>query len=309
MIGTQLYKGQGFGNQLWVYAVTRSIALRKGFDFTVVGKVNFKGNYFLNLDFGLDIEIPLVDQPLSRIPAGFDSYYAEKKLLHPIHKYDISKFDLELYNVSDNTFIDGNMQTEKYISKYRDMICEWFSVPGDLFKGCTIHFRGTEYRGLKEVLVPVEYYNNGISYLRKKYGDIEFRVVTDDFELASLYFPEFIIIGRNKVKSVIEKIYRPLKARLKLGPNQKEIGRDFAALQNSKYLLIPNSSFSWWAAWTSKTAVEIVAPKYWARHNISNGFWSTGDILTSGWTWLDRSNRVFNSSECSEEIKIPYSQQ
>lgn len=298
MIGTQLYRGQGFGNQLWVYAVTRSIALRNGYDFAIAGRVNFKGNYFLNLDFGLEIEIELLDKPTNRIPDGFESYYAEKKVMHPIYKCDISKFDLSLFNIPDNTFIDGNMQTEKYILNYYDTICNWFSVKNSFFEGCTIHFRGTEYRGLKDVLLPIEYYNNGISYLRKKYGDIEFRVVTDDFDLATQYFPGFEIIGRSKLKNTLENCVKPLVRRMKLGPSQKDIKRDFAAIQNSKYLLIPNSSFSWWAAWTNKFAVEIVAPKYWARHNISNGFWSTGDILTSGWTYLDRNNRFFNSGEC-----------
>ena len=298
MIGTQLYRGQGFGNQLWVYAVIRSIALEHGYDFTIAGKANFKGSYFLNLDFGLQIQMELLENPMIRIPSGFENYYAEKKLIHPIYNCDISGFDLDLFHIADKTFIDGNMQTEKYILNSREKICDWFSVKDDFFEGCTIHFRGTEYRGLKDVLLPIEYYNNGISYLRNKYGDIDFRVVTDDFELATHYFPKFKIIGRNKITSSVKEFIKPLTVKMKLGPNQKEIGRDFKAIQNSKYLLIPNSSFSWWGAWTNKLVVEVVAPKYWARHNISDGFWSTGDILTSGWTWLDRSNRFFESKDC-----------
>lgn len=292
MIATQLYKGQGFGNQLWVYAVTRAIAERNGYEFSIAGKEYFKGNKFLNLNFGKDIEIELNEGPVHRIPLGFTNYYKEIKTVHPIYNCDISKFDPYLYNIPDNTFIDGNMQTEKYIFDFREKIQSWFSVPTQFFDGCTIHFRGTEYRGLQDVLLPISYFHNAINYLRLKYGEIKFRVVTDDFELATKYFPDFPIMGRSKFRENLSSKLIPVKTRLNVGPNQKSIRRDFASIQNSKFLIIPNSSFSWWGAWTNQEVVEVVAPKYWARHNISDGFWSTGDIKTEGWTWLDRHNNI-----------------
>jgi hypothetical protein len=82
----------------------------------------------------------------------------------------------------------------------------------------------------------------------------------------------------------------------------KNIARDFIALQNSRYLLIPNSSFSWWAAWTNPVSEFVIAPKYWARHNISDGFWSTGDILTMGWNWLNREGGLDTYQSCLEEL-------
>jgi hypothetical protein len=262
--------------------------LRSGYKYSIAGKNNFKANYFLKLDFGEHLDIELIDYPKYRIPEGFKHYYSEKKLMHPKYNCDISGFDEELFRISDDTFIDGNMQTEKYILDYKPIIQDWFSVPGALFNGCTIHFRGTEYRGLSDVLLPVDYFKNAVNYLTEKYGDIPFRVVTDDFDLATKYFPDYPILGRSKFMNSVEQFILPIKTRLNLGPNQRAIGRDFAAIQNSKYLIIPNSSFSWWGAWTNRKVVEVIAPKYWARHNISDGFWSTGDIFTRGWTWQDR---------------------
>jgi hypothetical protein len=209
--------------------------------------------------------------------------------------------DEDLLNVSDETFIDGNMQSEKYIFEMKNEISEWLEVKGEIFSGCTIHFRGIEYAGLKDVLLSSEYYKNAMLYLIKKYGAIEFRVVTDDFNLAKQYFPNLPIIGRNRYKTLIESKLKPLKDSLSIGPNQHYIARDFSAIQNSKFLIIPNSSFSWWAAWTSKSVQEVVAPKYWASHNFSDGFWATGDILTQGWTWLDRDNNFMTSDECRFE--------
>ena len=298
MIGTQLYKGQGFGNQLWVYAVTRSIALNHDYSFGIGGAEFFKGNKFLKLDFGQPFSMNLSQGPHQRVPNGFTSYYAEKKVVHPAYSCDISPFDKALFEIDDGTFIDGNMQSEEYLIMNKTLILDWFKTEGQYFDGCTIHFRGTEYRGLKDVLVPIDYYRNAIRYLRDRYGEIDFRVVTDDYSLAKVYFPNFSIVGRNRLSNSFEQIWKPLKNRVAVGPNQMGIRRDFSYLQHSKYLIIPNSSFSWWAAWTNIAVDEVVAPKYWARHNVSTGFWSTGDILTRDWTWLDRENRFFSYDQC-----------
>jgi hypothetical protein len=72
-------------------------------------------------------------------------------------------------------------------------------------------------------------------------------------------------------------------------------------LQNCKFLILSNSSFSWWAAWTNQNATEIIAPKYWARHNLNQGFWSTGSIITRGWTYISKTGTIQDSVECQIE--------
>jgi hypothetical protein len=301
MIGTQIYRGQGLGNQLWTYAVTRSIALKNGYQFGIAGDRFFQLNKYIQLDYGNPIITTLVENPVYRIPQGFEYYYAEEKIFHPKYKCDISPLDTNLTNISDATFIDGNMQAEMYISEFKNEISGWLEVKDKVFDGCTIHFRGIEYAGLKDVLLSQEYYKNAMRYMTEKYGEVEFRVVTDDFKLAKIYFPDLKILGRNKYRTLVDSELKPLKDSFSLGPNQTSIARDFSAIQNSRYLIIPNSSFSWWAAWTNRIAKEVVAPKYWASHNFSDGFWATGDILTQGWTWLDRFNDFKTSEECGFE--------
>ena len=301
MIGAQIYRGQGLGNQLWTYAVIRSIAVKNGYQFAVVGQKYFKANNFLKLDFGNSVNTVLSEKPVYRVPDGFSNYYAEKVIIHPKYKCDISPIDENLLNISDGTFIDGNFQSENYILRLKNEISEWFKVEGKEFNGCTINFRGIEYKALKEVLLPLEYYKHAMFYLIDKHGPMEFRVVTDDYHLAKQFFPDLPIIGRSRYKSLVDSKIKSLKNRLSVGPNQMNIARDFSLVQNSKYLIIPNSSFSWWGAWTNVVAKEVIAPKYWGRHNISDGFWSTGDILTQGWTWLDRDGNFMTSKECELE--------
>jgi hypothetical protein len=121
----------------------------------------------------------------------------------------------------------------------------------------------------------------------------EFLVVTDDVELSKRYFPNFPIQSSGGVKIIARKYYRSPKSHL--------IGRDFAKIQNAKYLILSNSSFSWWGAWTNTRAEYVIAPKYWARYNVSDGYWSQGDSLTRGWVWLDRSGNFFSYQDCLEE--------
>ena len=52
MIVTELYDGQGLGNQLWCYAALRCAAKELGLDFGVMTTEKFKGREFLSIDFG-----------------------------------------------------------------------------------------------------------------------------------------------------------------------------------------------------------------------------------------------------------------
>jgi hypothetical protein len=207
MIGAQIYRGQGLGNQLWTYAVIRSIAKRNGYQFAIAGQKYFKANNFLKLDFGKPVNTIISEKPVYRIPDGFNNYYAEKIVIHPKYKCDISPLDDNLLNISDGTFIDGNMQSEDYILSLKSEISAWFKVQVNVFNGCTINFRGIEYEGLKEVLLPPEYYKGAMSYLIEKYGPMEFRVVTDDYNLAKKFFPNLPIIGRNKYCSACDMLF------------------------------------------------------------------------------------------------------
>ena len=62
MLATEFLHGQGLGNQLFAYVTTRVIAHRLGYDFGIKGlqsagdsRVNKKGFYFMNLDYGKEV--------------------------------------------------------------------------------------------------------------------------------------------------------------------------------------------------------------------------------------------------------------
>ena len=284
MIVNELYNGSGLGNQLWYYAVTRTIALDNGYDFGIMSPEKFKGlNLFENIDFGKSVEGgsgPEGGPPVS-LPVGIDKYYREKKTINPVYACDVSVFDSGLINVGDNTKIDGNMQSEDYILHRKKEIKEWLRIKNiqnsnELSDGktCIINLRGGEYRGVSELFLEKSYFYNAIKHMKDLVGiDLRFVVVTDDIEVSKEYFPDF-------------EVYN------------KSIEWDYSVLHKAKYLIISNSSFAWFPSWTSEVNEITIAPKYWARHNVSDGFWSCGDSLTREWLWTDRGGNIFDYEQC-----------
>ncbi len=46
-----------------------------------------------------------------------------------------------------------------------------------------------------------------------------------------------------------------------------------------------------------------IAPKYWARHNISDGFWSSEQNIYNFLTYQDRKGKLFSAEECKKELE------
>lgn len=293
MIGTQFYKGQGLGNQLWAYSVVRSLAEEFNFDFGFLGTQNFKGVGFVDLDFGRAIQDKLLRFPKERVPNGFVSYLREELVRHAASGSDISPMDERIRRISDGTFVDGTFQTEKYFSD-REKVKAWFDLGLGAEDICVISLRGGEFKGVKDLFLPHSYFLRAIELVRAQDSKVEFEVVTDDEKLAREWFPGFRIQTSGGVKRLHGGIY--------LHPNRHKIMLDFAKIQSARYLIMSNSSFSWWGAFTNRVSEMVIAPKYWARHNISDGFWSNGDSLTRDWLWLDRNGSLTTYEQCAKEL-------
>lgn len=81
-----------------------------------------------------------------------------------------------------------------------------------------------------------------------------------------------------------------------------DLAKDYSILKNAHYLLLANSSFAYFPAFTSDTVKTIIAPKYWARHNVSDGYWASEQNIYEGWTYQDREGRLFSAEQCREEL-------
>ncbi|MEO5646618.1 MAG: alpha-1,2-fucosyltransferase [Candidatus Paceibacterota bacterium] len=306
MICNELYDDQGLGNQLWNYVVTRIIAKRNSSDFSILKKERFKGKDFMNLDFGTPLQGGITSKRgyLFTLPNGITSYYKERRELFGTTTVlsdmtdDISRTDLHLLTVPSNTKIEGNCQSTKYLEGNKENILNWLTIKDEYrqYKTepnvCVIHLRTGDFMQSKAFL-PIEYYQQAMGHIKSIDSTIIFQCVTDQKEMAEILLPGVQVIG-SAASIDTDRNNAPHHHG---GP----IGIDFSLLMNARYLIIPNSSFSWWAAYLNTTNKIIVAPKYWARFNIADGFWSPFDIITYGFTYLDKQGNVFSSEQCWEE--------
>ena len=286
MLITELYNGQGLGNQLACYVTTRVLAMDLGYDFGVMHPERFKGADFMDLDFGHPVVGGFGPEggPPIELPTGIQNYVREKSEIHPISGADTRGFDVSLRRISDNTKLDGLLQGEQYFEHRRQEIAEWLKVtPDQEIIGlcrpdiCVINFRGGEYVRVKDFFLPPEYWQNAVKFMLKIKPDMHFIVITDDVGHARKFFPNFKVFHFS-------------------------IAGDYLAINYATYLILSNSSFAWFPAWLNVNLKFCIAPKYWGAHNKSDGYWSLKNNLTKGWNYLDRSGTINDYETCKREL-------
>ncbi len=289
MIGTELMYGQGLGNQLFCYISTRCLALEHGYDYSILGSEtvchnlhNDCGLYFMDLDYGK----PAVREDFAR-----EYHEKEDRVFMGTAKHDlvhgcyITGADEKVLQVEDGTLLYGNLQDEAYFGKYRQEILKWFAVKPEYEDYrfcddniCVLNVRGREYLGTPALFVNRRYWKNAMKYMKSINPNMRFVVVTDDVEAANRVLPE-------------------------LPAYHGELHEDYTRVKNARYLVLSNTSFAFFPAYTSQTAKVIIAPKYWARHNVSDGFWASEQNIYSIFTYMDRKGRLFSAQECRQELE------
>lgn len=288
MLATEILRGQGIGNQLFCYVTTRSIAYDRGLDFGIKDSSKSAGDKRYNQDgfywFDLDMGKPVSDE--MEIYYEKDERIKTDTCIHDmIHGCDIRGYDNDLYNVPDNTLIFGNMQDQKYFSHNRQLIKEWLKVKPEYDDYdytddniCVLNFRGGEYVGFHELYLNRKYWLDAMDNMVKINPNMEFVIVTDDIVSANQMLPE-------------------------IPAYHFSVDKDYVIIKNSKNVILSNSTFPFFAVFTSETIKNIIAPKYWARHNVSDGYWSSSQNMYEGWSYQDRNGNLQTYEECLIEFK------
>jgi hypothetical protein len=286
MIINELYNGSGLGNQLWRYTVTRAIALNNGYEFGIMNHKKFKAPNIMNLDFGKEVVGGSGPEggPPTALPEGIERYYQEKSLIHPVYNCDCRLYDHDLANVPDNTKIDGNMESEKYLEGRKEEVKEWLKIKEDKqiydFKKddiCILGFRGGEYIGIRDLFLPRAYWKKAMQIMLSRNPKMRFVVVTDDPRSARQFFPNQIPVYHFDTET------------------------DWVLVRNAKNIIMSNTSFAWLATWVNDEVLNVIAPKYWGKYNVSDGFWAQGDSLTKNWEYLGRDGDLYSYEECKKE--------
>jgi hypothetical protein len=141
-----------------------------------------------------------------------------------------------------------------------------------------LNFRGGEYVGFHELYLERKYWIDAMNNMTKINPNMEFVVITDDIKASQDMLPE-------------------------IPAYHFSVDKDYAIIKNAKHVILSNSTFPFFAVFTSDTIENIIAPKYWARHNVSDGYWGSGQNLYSGWNYQDREGNLQTYDECLKEFE------
>lgn len=283
MIATYLYDGQGLGNQLWSYYALRLIAKKLQISFALLGAEKFKASSFINIHTGRQIKAPLRNTPKNELFPPFVNYFSEKQIVHADEYCDVRGFDERCLLLSSNTLIDGYFQSEELADQVEHCINDFFlvkNIPKLDYLGsddiCLLNIRGGEYKRNKRLTVHKKYWDNAMSYMTSEKSVNEFLIVTDDIGYARSLFPKIKILDQN-------------------------MHHDFVALMKAKKIIVSNSSFAYFPLRLNRQRPYIIAPKYWARHNVSDGYWACRSNIYRDYWYMDREGKVYDHKICLRE--------
>lgn len=277
MIAVRMEEGAGLANQIWKYSVARAIAKHNGYNFTVLDPHKFKGQHFIDIDYGLD-------------PNGLQfPVYNEKVTINEFGK-DVSSIDYDMYNVPDGTEIRGTMQSLRYFDGIsKDEISSWIQIRNPCWKLtrqiCHIQVRGGDFLGTGPTLLPRKYFLDAMEFVRENFNPtISFVIITDHREYARWLLPE-IPIMEEPIFGEPDIQDDPYQAPHHIGKN---IPSAFKILAASSCNIISNSSFGWWSTYLNPHNPFVVAPAYWAGFGYDENFWSTAQIQVPVWNYIDK---------------------
>ena len=113
--------------------------------------------------------------------------------------------------------------------------------------------------------------------MKKQNPSMRFEIHSDDYEYAKSLFPEYRVVS--------------------------DIEINWRTLNNAKYLILSNSSFAILPVYLSTKAKFVIAPKYFGKHNISQGEWLLGQNIVDGFTYMDKDGKLFDSENCKKELE------
>lgn len=271
------YMGR-LGNQMFQFASTLGIAKELGFDvkFPVENCSEVKMNGPVDERTGKNLAVRCNLLDCFEIDK---SYFIPSSAINSNFIYREGDFGYNLETKSLPKYCDliGYFQTEKYFSKYRDIIISQFRFKEQYRnealsyiekirennksrKIASIHVRRGDYKGLPDhhPLCSIEYYQKAISALNNS-GDYKFIIFSDDVDWCRDNF-----IGELYEISELENPYVEMCAMTLCDSN-----------------IIANSSFSWWGAWLNENEDKtVIYPSKWFGPLLNK---NTNDICPEKW--------------------------
>ena len=261
----------GLGNQMFIYAMTRAMALRNETEMTFNLHYGFDMDFQfhrklelsnLNVSWGRKNKLATFDYGLARYTRFF-SRKIGRNILMPQYRFYVEHeppyFQKELVELrSKNVYLEGYWQSEKYFADYKNHIRNDFKIITNMSDSVEEELRqlrqGTEnlvFIGIRRyqdcattppgMVLEEEYYNKAIQLMESKLTNPKFVVFTQQPEWAKAH-----LIAQAPI------VYA--------SPKEGELStiEDMYLMRHCRHSIISNSSFYWWSAWLSEYKDGIV---------------------------------------------------
>lgn len=276
----------GLGNQLFQYAAGRRLAY--------INNTNLKLDlsWYKNVDGGKATSRAYGLGEFNIIAENFASLeeigrfkknkiYTILEKLNLYHRDSFTKerqFNLnpEVLNLSDNNYIQGHWQSEKYFKDIEDIIRKEFTLKKSVINeygklidetnSVSIHIRRGDYVTDKKTrdfyeTCTLNYYHTAIKKIIDNVISPHFFIFSDDMG----WVKDNLIVGY------------PL---IFVSNSQSKDYEELALTSRCKHNIIANSSFSWWGAWLNNNPNKIIiAPQKWFKNPSIN----TEDLIPESW--------------------------
>ena len=273
----------GLGNQMFQYAYAKALR-KKGYnvkiDITAFETYKLHGGYQLN-KFDLDLKEATKEEIKSFYKKDIISQILNRlNIKHTIIKEKGLSFKRRLLKPSDNTYIQGYFQSEKYLSDITN-INEIFTINNpisnytneikkhilDSNNSCSMHIRRGDYINdpIFEVC-EIDYYEKAMKFMEEKIGNMTYFVFSNDIK----WVKENI-----KAKNIIY-----------INSDEPRIPHeDILLMSLCKNNIIANSSFCWWGAYLNQNKEKlIVTPKKWFK--TAKKIKQSKDLVPKSWIRL-----------------------
>jgi hypothetical protein len=280
----------GLGNQLFQYSLGKSLADKKNTELKldVSGFDKYKlhayglNHFCIAENIATEKEIEQF-QKYKRKPEK--KWFLYNKLVADQNKYFQERqfhFDEKVFDVSDDCYLDGYWQTEKYFKDIEEILRKELVVKSPIggkdaeimkiiqsTNSVSIHVRRGDYVSNSATndyfgTFGPEYYQKAMGIIAKKVLNPHLFVFSDDH------------------KWVKKNIILPYPTTYVDHNGADKNYEDLRLMNACQHFVISNSSFSWWGAWLSKNKNKlVVGPKKWfnkVKPNIK-----TDDIMPEEW--------------------------
>lgn len=271
MIHIEFKKGQGLGNQLWLYFAAVSISKKLKTEVKIKKYNQFVGRDFIKLKQSKTKSIAYKNE-------FREHFYYDQRINHVSHF-----FDKRFLDIKKNTLLEGYFQDEKYFLEQKinfSSYCEFLKPNINQIelneKTCILNIRGGEYKRHKNFILPKHYWLNAIKLMKKK-GAEKFIIVTDDKRYCNNLFPNYEVISGS-------------------------IKECFFYLMKARKIIVSNSTFSYFPIKLQKVNPYVIAPVYWGRYNDKKKIWASPSNFYKDWNWINDNGKILDNRKLKKKI-------